>query len=435
MSRVRAFALACLLGLLAGCGPLAVPPTPTPVQTPAVPPVPTSEPTPTAALRAQADGTVTLRLWIPEELSLYSQAPGAEVLTSQLADFASTYSDLRVEVTVKKAHGRGGLLDFLRTARDAAPSVLPDLIVLDAAELEMATAARLIQPLDALLSPSQANDRFPFAVQMGQVNTYTMGFLIGAQVQHAAYRVDAFVAPSLAWTDVLSAPGEFLFAAGGIDRKVNEATLMQYLAAGGTLVDVEGRPALSREAVLSVFTFYSSCISSGVISPSVILGLKDADQVWERFFSERQGVVAVVPSDRYWLEADETLRASSIPTRDGQPFAMVSHGWALAMVTADPSRQALAMVLFDWLIAPDHSAQWTQEAGYLPGTRSALKLWDVSAEERALLMDLLDATVPPVRPDLWATSGQVLQEALEALLRGRATPQQAANLAVEVAGP
>ena len=74
---------------------------------------------------------ITLKLWLPEELDPYDRRAGANVLAQQLSDFSDTYyPDLQVEVTVKKAHGRGGLLDFMRTARDAAPSILPDLVVL-----------------------------------------------------------------------------------------------------------------------------------------------------------------------------------------------------------------------------------------------------------------------------------------------------------------
>jgi len=74
----------------------------------------------------------TLGLWLPEEFDPYGEGSAADVLAQQLTDFSKAYPDLQVEVTVKKAGGRGGLLDFLRTARDAAPSILPDLIVLDA---------------------------------------------------------------------------------------------------------------------------------------------------------------------------------------------------------------------------------------------------------------------------------------------------------------
>ena len=144
--------------------------------------------------------------------------------------------------------------------------------------------------------------------------------------------------------------------------------------------------------------------------------------------------MAVVQSGRYWLEADETVAAASVPTHDGQPFSIVRRGWAIAMVTDDPARQALAVMLLDWLIAPDHNAQWTQAAGYLPGTHSALRLWDIPNADRATLRSVMEAAVPAPRPEVEATVGPALQEALEAVLRRRATPAEAAAAAAESVG-
>jgi ABC-type glycerol-3-phosphate transport system substrate-binding protein len=100
------------------------------------------------------------------------------------------------------------------------------------------------------------------------------------------------------------------------------------------------------------------------------------------------------------------------------------------MTSDDPTRQSLAMLLLNWLIAPDRNGRWTQAAGYLPGTRGALRMWDVSNVDRAVLRTVLEAAVPPPRPEVMATAGLTMQEALEAVLRGRATPEEAAAAAV-----
>jgi len=425
----RCTLMIALILTLTGCGGLTPTPEsilPTPIPTP-IPPTPT--PTPT---REAPPMIVTLRLWLPEELDPYGEGPGADILAQQLADFGEAYPDLLVEVIVKKAHGRGGLLDFLRTARDAAPSVLPDLVVLDAADLETAAGSGLIQPLDDLLSPSSTTDRFPFATAMGKVNDQTIGFVIGADMQHLAYRPALFESPPVSWTQVISPPIPFLFPAGGRDRQVNDATLIQYLAAGGKLTDPDGNPWLDEEVMVSVLGFYSACIGTAVISPTVVLDITDADQAWERFQNE-EGGMAVVRAGRYWLEADETVAAAPVPTHNGQPFS-IARGWTVAMVTDDPARQALAMLLLEWLIAPDHNAEWTQAAGYLPGTRSALRLWDISGADRALLRSVMEAAAPPPRPEVMATIGPALQDALEAVLKGRATPEEAAAAAVKSLG-
>jgi len=372
---------------------------------------------------------VTLELWLPEELDPYGGGSGARTLGRQLSDFGDTYPNLQVDVVVKKASGRGGLIDFMRTARDAAPSVLPDLVVLDASDLRTVAGSGLVRPLDDMSALAADNDRFPFATAMGRVVDQTVGVLLGVDMQHLAYRPALFEATPITWTDVISAPGAFLFPAGGYDGWVNDATLVQYLGAGGKLTDAEGNPSLDELPMIDVFGFYTRCITNTVIAPTQALTATHVDQVWEQFKAD-EGAMTIVRAGRYWLEADETMAAAPIPTKNGQPLS-IARGWALAIVTEDPARQEFAMLLVDWLTAPDHSALWTQAAGYLPVTRSGLRLWNVSEEERTVLRHLLEAAVAPPRPAVMEIVGPAMQQALESVLTGRATPQEAATNAVK----
>ena len=115
--------------------PTATPPAPTPTLTP----TPNAEPPPMI---------VTLELWLPEELDPYGEGGGSRILAQQLSEFSDAYPNLQVDVVVKKAHGRGGLIDFMRTARDAVPAVLPDLVVLDGSDLKTVAGSELVQSLD-----------------------------------------------------------------------------------------------------------------------------------------------------------------------------------------------------------------------------------------------------------------------------------------------
>ena len=424
--RPRSILFVLLLLILVGCGeevPVPESVAPTPVPSPL-------QPTPTLAPTRELEPMiVTLELWLPEELDPYGGGPGADLFAQQLDDFSDVYPDVQVEVLVKKAHGRGGLLDFLRTARDAAPSILPDLVVLDAGELETAARSGLIQPLDDILSPAEMADRFLFSIGLGTVDEQTLGFVVGADMQHLVYRPDRFESPPVSWTEIISPPVPFLFPVGTRSQSVSDATLIQYLAAGGKLTGEDGGPWLDESVMVSVLGFYSACVSTGTISPTVVFRTRDAGQAWEQF-QNGEGEIAVVPASRFWLEADETVAAAAIPTQSGQPLS-IAQGWALGMVTDDPVRQSLAVLLLDWLIAPDHNGQWTQAAGYLPGTQGALRIWDVSNAGRAVLRSLMEAAVPPPRPEVIAVVGPAMQEAVDSVLRGWATPEEAAAAAVK----
>lgn len=421
-------ALLAVVTLIAGCS--SEPGTATPTISLPAAPATTAPATPVPSPTAQAQpATITLRLWLPEELNPYNRAQSRGYLLRQLAIFSSTYPDLGVEVVVKSVHGRGGMLDFLRTAPDVAPSVMPDLMVIDASDLEEMAQALLVQPLDDLLPPSVANDRYDFATDMGRVGDQTMGFVLGVKAQHQVYRTDAFDAAPLNWTDVISAPAPFVFPAGGRDGEVNDATLIQYLAAGGAVTGPDGNPWIDRAPMVKVFAFYSKCIDTGVISPTAILSLTNSAQAWE-LFRASGSALALVDAGDYRRDADETTAAAPAPTPNSEPLA-IARGWVVTLVSDDPARQALAMLLFDWLIGSERNAAWTRTEGYLPGTRSAVMFWDAPEGERIMLGQLLETTVPAPPRDVMAHVGPSMQLGLEALLTGQASPSRAATIAID----
>jgi multiple sugar transport system substrate-binding protein len=89
------------------------------------------------------------------------------------------------------------------------------------------------------------------------------------------------------------------------------------------------------------------------------------------------------------------------------------------------------MTLFNWLTTPENNAEWTQAAGYLPSTRSALRMWDISETEQVALRDMLEAALPAPPPAVRAQVGPVLQTAVEGVLTKTASPQEAARTAVQ----
>lgn len=410
--------------VLVSCAGL--PSTPVPIGPTATPTDPPPTPTPTRTPKPTPMVT-TLELWLPEELDPYGGAHGSGALAQQLSDFGKAYPNLRVDVVVKKSQGRGGLIDSMRTARDAVPSVLPDVVVIDASDLDTVSKSELIRPLDELVGQSN-NDLFSFAASMTQVEGHTMGVMLGIDLQHLAYRPGLFNEPPLSWSQVISASAPYLFPAGGYEGRVNDATLIQYLGAGGSVTNSDGDPDLNEDVLVDVLDFYTRCVTNTVIAPTQVLTATHVDQAWE-MFKTGEGGMSVVRASRYWPEADETMAAAPIPTKDGRPVA-IARGWALAVVTVDPARQDLAAQLIDWLTAPDQNAQWTQAAGYLPGTRGALRSWKTSQEQQTMLQELLESTVPPLDAAVVEAIGFPMQQALVTVLRGHASPEEAAAEAV-----
>lgn len=417
--------------LLVGCTPPGSSPSPTPTVFLPTSPLPTVAPTAVPVLPRPL--VTTLVLWVPEELSPYADTEAASLLAQRLEAFNQGQADLQVETLVKKAHGRGGLLDFLRTASVAAPSVLPDLILLDVEDLRVAAQAGLLQPLDGLLPTGLAEDQYPFAAEMGEIEGRTMGVPLGVEVEHAAYWPGLFATPPLTWTGIVSAGVPFVFPAGGQDGTVNDTTLIEYLGAGGRLTDAEGNPSLDEEPLAAVLDFYARAAAAGVISPSIVLPLTDTEGCWEALLNGQAGVAAV-NSRRFWTAPDVGLALAPLPSRSGRVITL-ARGWMVGLVTSDPERQEQAMELLAWLTDPDGYGPWTQSLGYLPATRSGLASWTVDEASRTVLEALLEgAQAAPPQP-IHEAIGPVIQDAVEAVLTGQRSPTEAARQAVESLQP
>jgi len=400
---------------------------PAPSPTPSPPP---TEPLPSPTLTSSLPGPLitTLTLWLPEDLSPYRDDGGADLLAGRLADFGAAHPDLQVQIIVKKSRGRGGVLDFLRTASVAAPSVLPDLVVLDEVDLQVAAQIGLLQSIDGRIPPDLEADLFPFAIGLGRVGEATFGLPLAAELQHLAWSPALSPSPPISWSDVLSAGLPLCFPAAGENGIADDFTFAQYLGAGGRLMDEGGHPMLEEGPLTAVLDFYAQATAAGVISPPVVLSTGTDEECWAHF--RRQGGMTVVGSRRFWTEWEGVAEPGPIPTRDGRPVAL-AEGWILALVTTSPEQQQRAMALAAWLMDPAWYGAWTQSTGYLPVTRGGLGGWTVSGERREVLMAVLAGARPTLPKSVRERVGPALQVAMEAVLQGRQSPAEAAARAVQ----
>jgi ABC-type glycerol-3-phosphate transport system substrate-binding protein len=83
------------------------------------------------------------------------------------------------------------------------------------------------------------------------------------------------------------------------------------------------------------------------------------------------------------------------------------------------------------LMAPETLASWNLAAGYLPTRQSALSHWDETDSYTPFIQQqLLEARIRPRLPN-YTQVAAALQQAVEAVLTGAATPEEAAAQAIE----
>ncbi len=392
--------------------------------TPSVSPTPSPSPAVSSA--------ITLTLWTTEAFFPAEDNDSGQVLAQQWQAFEAAHPNVTIEYILKRPYGKGGILDFLSTSSSAAPTVLPDLVILDTLELDEAAEAGLIQPLDDLVSNELQQDLFPFARRSfdGQL----MGIQFEADVEHLIYNTNKIDSPPLTWSEVLSDQIAYIFPAGGEGGLVNDAFLIQYLSAGGQLLDEEGKPALDEGTLVEVLQFYADGLEAGAIPPSV-LDFEDLDDCWVVYVSA-QAAMSNISSARYLADRGvlKNTAFAAIPTRDGN-VGTLRKGWALAVVTTDSARQAAAAQFIEWLLEPENNAEWNLVAGHLPPRQTAFEHLGTEDKYFTFARQQLANVYPRPVSSAYEKISRALQRAVQDVLEGEISPQEAADAVMAVVEP
>lgn len=402
--------------------------TPAPADETPTPTVPPASPTPAGTT------IITLTIWTTPYFAPGEATEGARLLAAQSKAFHENYPDVRLDWVIKPAVGPGNLRDFLLSAREVAPAVLPDLAVVDARDLGVLQNANLLQPMRDLLPENALNDLFPFArnlaVQFGQ--PYALP--IAADIEHAVYDKRRLDAPPLTWTDVLSDSVSYAFPAGGEDGLVNDTFLLQYFALGGRLKDAEGNLIVDEAVLAQVFSFYASGAIAGLFPPSMLEAHTADDAVLLCLNGTAE--LCNVRSQTYLKNRGEwkDLAFATIPTWNGT-IATVARSQAFVLVASDPARHEAVRRFLDWFSAPERSAPWTRAAGHLPTRVSSLDLWGAQDAYAAFVRwQLSSAFSVPADPDSLRLY-QAIQQALREVWEQAISPQDAARRVMSVISP
>jgi ABC-type glycerol-3-phosphate transport system substrate-binding protein len=427
----RGFAALALCGWLSiGLACRSTPPsegtspiTPTTAQVETSSPLPTVTPTP-----LPPEEPSTLTLWITELVSPVDRDERSPIFEAQILAFEATHPGLTVVVHHKKAEGKGGLEDFLTTASAAAPAVVPDLMMIDVAGLPALARKGLIAPLDQMLDPDLLSDVYPFAIQGGTVDGQLVGLPFETGVQHALYNTSKIAVPPLSWSEVFESGATYVFPTLGQGGLVNDAFLIQYLSAGGELVDSNGQPALDPQALTDVLTFYRDGLENGSIL-SDVLQYDTVRSGWRKYL-QAEVVMANITSDLY-LEGRGLLKVSRamwVPTQAGPPAITLARGNAWVIPAREPGRVDLSVKLLTWLMNPNNMARWSAAAERLPTRRAAFEQMPRDEEEYVqFIYTQLEYAIPYPTSETHKRIYRAMQQAVDAVLRQGEPPALAAE--------
>ncbi|MEW5959633.1 MAG: extracellular solute-binding protein [Chloroflexota bacterium] len=407
--------------------------------TPIARPIPTTVIRATSTLTASAtpaNDTIALTFWTVESISPQADGERGDFFSNSLRAFRRDHPNIEVNLILKKASGKGGVVDFLRTAKEVAPSVLPDIALLNATDLTQAFTDNLIQPLDGRLDRSIVQDLLPAARKMGTVDDRLGGVPLGLEMEHIVYNTLVFTGTPVLWTDVLTRETRYLFPAKGVNGLVNDATLSQYFSAGGEFIDDNGSPKIDDRVLRRVLDTYQQALEAGALEAS-LLEAATPEELWPIYLEARAGVAQV--SVRQYLTDRELLNNSvyaAAPLIDANETpAAITHGWVLVLVTADPVRQQAALSLMEWFLSTNNNAAWNNINKSIPTRDTAFQQLANDDPYWTFLSEQLNTARPQPGFTGYDQIGRIIQQAVQQVISGEATPQEATATAIDALTP
>ena len=379
---------------------------------------------------------LTLTFWTVETISPKASDELGIFMSDSLRTFEANNPNIKVNLLLKKASGKGGILDFLRTARDVAPSILPDVAIMNATDLNQAYADGLLQTLDNRLDRSMVQDLLPAARKMGTVNERLVGVPLSLEMEHTVYNTRTFTSTPMLWSDVLSQNTRYLFPAKGTNGLVNDVTLSQYFSAGGAFHDDQGVFSIDDRVLQNVLTFYQRALENELIDPG-ILDAAAGEELWPAYVEGQAGLIQI--SVRQYLADRAALNNSTfaplpVQAPNDTPVA-ITHGWVLVLITDDINRQRAALPLIEWFLSTSNNATWNQLNKSIPTRDTAFQQLAGGDPYWTFLTEQLNTAQPQPGFSGYDQLGRIFQQAVEQVIRGEATPQEATATVVDALTP
>jgi len=348
-------------------------------------------------------------------------------LYEQLEAFAQTENGVAVKVRVKRVSDVGGIMSTLRTAREVAPSALPDMTLVRRQDLLDAVQRDLVQPLDGLIPTSMIDDLYEGVLQLGLVQplpseeSRLYGFPYSLSFNHLIYE-SQYTLDSSSYATFLQNEIPLLLAVQEVTAGINPVFLTQYLKAGGR-VNADGSLHIDEAALSETLNFYEQAVALERIHPSALQVTTSADLA----MSIEQGGFggAVVDSSLYLALENRGLEIASLPTHNGT-IASFLDGWMWVVITQDTTHQQYAMDLLAWMVDFEQQSELLRLLNVVPAQRGTSRN-TYGEEYDAFVAQLLVEAQIPMSVGNGTGRARALQSAFVAVVSG----EQSARVAVQ----
>lgn len=398
ISKVLRIAYLVIFASLVGCADIAqLLSKPTPASVPQATATPQAVPTSTQTALPVSEVHV-LRVWLPPRFDPNANTTSANLLKQRLADFEAAHPRLKIEVRIKAETGETSLLNSLSLTSIAAPTALPDLIVLSRPDLETAALKGLIHPVDGLSTVLDDPNWYPYSRELGHIQNVGYGLPFAGDALVLIHRPGLEI---ISWDSILSSEEVLVFPAGDPQALV---ALSLYISAGGKIVSEQGLPTLDEDPLTQTLTM----IQNGLLKEQAFLpAMVNYETDAQSFQAYRDGRanIAIAWAVNYHQVGDGIMQP--IPGLNGAPHTF-ANGWIWALAGSDPENQQVATELAEFLIADEFIGEWLDGTGYLPTRLSQNS--DVSV--------ILEAAHVVPADDVLLVLGPIMKQALTRILNG-----------------
>ncbi len=423
---MKKFTLVLILGIFLTLSACAQIPFLNRFQNPVTEPAPStketdSTPTKTPTPISPVEENVSLTVWVPPQFDPQSQTPSGDLFNERIDTYLSRHPSLTIDVRVKNLSGPGGIVDTLRTARDAAPLALPDVVALPRPLLESAAAEELITPFGEYANIFGEKSWYPFADQLSMVSEQTYGIPFAADILVFAYKSDSLEKMPGSWEDLLATPKPMAFPAADPQALL---TFAFYESSGGKIASLNQSYIVDKTPLLEVLSFYQQAHEVEVM-PYWVTQFETDQQSWNAY-TERQSTQVVTWFSNFLQNDPFNTSLGALPTSEGRAFSYAT-GWVWAIVDKGPEQLDLSVQFINYLTEDRYLAEWNAAAGFVPPLSTSLPFWIQEDLEVTLFERILPATVLIPSEQVLEQVGPIFQEAVISILKDQLDPEGAVS--------
>ncbi len=348
------------------------------------------------------DQSVSLTLWIPDNFAVNSREQVQKLLDDRVVSFVKTNPNIKVDLRYKNIGPRENMMELLNSTSRVAPSILPDVVLLNRNDMEIAALKGLLVPLDGYLANGIENEAYPGFMSLGRLQGSIFGLPAAGDVLLLVGSKDHNL-PVQTWQDFINSG---LKIGTNFSDPGSTVSISLYLSAGGLLVDETGKPHLDQEALTQLITTIRSTREHSVFPEWTILA-SDWTDVTKHFQD------GDTDFETNWYSSTTGINSGSYTYQDLPGLietpASTLNGWYWSVANPEPERQTSIKELLSFLYQPVFAATWSDTAGYLPVSNQQWPQTDVTHQN---LQSILSSAQPLPDTSIMITVGPVIRDAV-----------------------